>query len=486
MSDHAPGKMSITTVSMLIVVTTFGIANVIDNMVALKLSAIPSWFAVGFLYFLPLALILAEFASDTAEARGGIYSYMERGLGPTWAFVGTWSYFVSNLVYLQSSFSRFPIRASLAVTGVDIFETATWTLPLLGVGICIAITCISSRGVGFFSHLADWVGKGTLLLVGLMIGVPILLVLFTDRGSATVYTAREIVPSLDLEYFSTFAWLLFAVAGAEVAAPYVKETRNPRRSFPRAILLSTILIGALYILATVAVSFAFPLESLTKATGLYDVLVRLGTLLRLPGEIFGKASMVFLLVGSVAAYVIWMESPLRAMFADVPPGTFPAFLTRRDAGGTHRQALWIQAMVVIVLTLMPLISILTETSGSEEFIRLLNDMTSLSLVIPYVFIALAYIQARRKGMNAAFRMTRSTPAAIALGVVVLVVSALGYLGAGLFALQAESIDWTYVAIVYAGPVALILLGLLLRALSLRLHRGGEPIEAPAESTESGP
>jgi len=195
--------------------------------------------------------------------------------------------------------------------------------------------------------------------------------------------------------------------------------------------------------------------------------------------------MIFLLVGSVAAYVIWMESPLRAMFADVPPGTFPAFLTRRDAGGTHRQALWTQAMVVIVLTLIPLISILTGTSGSEQFIRQLNDMTSLSLVIPYVFIALAYIQARRKGMNAPFRMTRSTPAAIAVGVIVLVVSALGYLGAGLFALQAESIDWTYVAIVYAGPVALTLLGLLLRALSLRLHRGREPIETPAESTGSG-
>jgi len=124
MSDQAPGKMSITTVSMLIVVTTFGIANVIDNMVEIGLAAIPSWFAVGFLYFLPLALILAEFASDTAEARGGIYSYMERGLGPTWAFVGTWSYFVSNLVYLQSSFSRFPIRASLAVKGVDVFASS--------------------------------------------------------------------------------------------------------------------------------------------------------------------------------------------------------------------------------------------------------------------------------------------------------------------------------------------------------------------------
>ena len=155
MSTQASGKMSVVTVSMLIVVTTFGLANVIDNLVELGLAAIPSWVLVGFLYFLPLALILAEFASDTTE-RGGIYSYMERGLGPTWAFVGTWSYFVANLVYLQSAFSKLPIRVSLAVSGEDAFETATLVLPLLAVAICVAATYLSTRGVRSFSHLSNW------------------------------------------------------------------------------------------------------------------------------------------------------------------------------------------------------------------------------------------------------------------------------------------------------------------------------------------
>jgi amino acid transporter len=469
MPERTGRRMSTATVAMLIVVTTFGIGNVIDNEVELGLSAIPSWFAVGFLYFLPLALILAEFASDTREARGGIYSYMERGLGPTWAFVGTWSYFVSNVVYLQTVFSRLPIRISLALTGKDAFQDAAWILPLLGVGICIVLTFVASRGVRFFSHLANWVGRGTILLAGLLIVVPIAVVI-RGGASATAYSLPALRPALDLRYFSTFAWLLFAVSGAEVAGPYVKETRDPQRSFPRAILFSTILIGLLYVLATVAVGFALPVGELTKATGLYDIFVRVGALMHLPAVPFGKATQMFLAIGSVAAYVIWMESPLRAMFAEIPRGTFPAFLTRRDAGGTHQQALWAQAVVVIVLTLIPLISILTGTSGSEAFIRLLNDLTSLSLIIPYIFVALAYIRARADGMTAPFRMARSTPLAIGIGVVVVVVSALGYLGAGLFALEADSIDWIYVGVVYAGPVAMILLGLLLRRWSSRADR----------------
>ena len=122
-----------------------------------------------------------------------------------------------------------------------------------------------------------------------------------------------------------------------------------------------------------------------------------------------------------------------------------------------------------MLILIPLLSIFTGTQGSEKFIGLLNDLASLSLVVPYVFIALAYIRARRAGMQAPFQAVRSTRGAVALGVVVLVLSALGYFGAGLYALSEPPIDWTYVAVVYGGPILLIFLGLALRYASLKAH-----------------
>ena len=155
MKDSQNPGMSVSTLTMIIVVATFGFANVIDNLVEIGLSAIPSWFLVGVLYFLPLALILAEFSSDTKKA-GGIYSYMERGLGEKWAFVGTWSYFVSNLMYLQSSFSRLPVRISLSITGTDVFESTAILLPILGVVLCLLITYMACRGIKRFSVYAEW------------------------------------------------------------------------------------------------------------------------------------------------------------------------------------------------------------------------------------------------------------------------------------------------------------------------------------------
>jgi amino acid transporter len=439
MESSRPRKLSLTTVGMIIVVTTFSIANVVDNLAQLGQAAIPSWIVVGFVYFLPLALILAEFASDTTASTGGIYSYMERGLGPTWAFVGTWSYFVANLVYLQSVFSRLPIRISLAVTGEDVFDAQTVLLPVLGVLLCVVLTFVCTRGVHVFARLADWMAKGTLVLVALLLVVP-------------------------------FAYAALGLRESAVAAPYVKHVKDPVRSFPRAILLSTLLIGGVYVLASVAVALLHPLPTLTKATGLYDIWIDLAPLLGLPPVAFARATMTFIVVASLAAYVIWMESPFRAMFAEVPRGTFPETLTRHDDEGTHHRALWTQAAVVSVLILLPLLSIVSGLSGSERFLSLLNDLASLSLVVPYVFIALAYIKARRAGMDAPFKMVRSTPMAVAIGVLVLVVSGCGYLGAGLFALQADQVDWIYVGLVYGGPIALILLGLGLRRLSLAAHR----------------
>ncbi len=462
--------MSVRTVALLIVVAVYGFGNVTDNLATIGLSAIPSWIVVGLIYFLPLSLMLAEFSSALPEKRAGIYSYMELGLGPKWAFVGTWAYFVSNLVYLQMVCSRLVINASLASMGRDVFESVTWLVPLLGTATCLGLTYLSSRGVRVFSRFVGIAGRVLLVSIFGLIVIAVGAVLLGRHEPATSYSAGSLLPTLDLAYFSTFAWLLFAVSGAEAAGPYVNDTQNPQRDFPRAIVTAALLVGALYVLGTVAVSFLLPAESLNKATAVFDSWHALAELLGLPPEALARGFMTLMVFVSIVGYVIWMESPIRAMFADVPQGTFPSFLTRRDEHGTHHQALWTQAAVICVLILVPLFSILTGLSGSDRFISLLIDLSSLAVVVPYLFISIAYVRARRAGMDAPFKMVRSTSVAVGIGILTFAVSVLGYLGAGLFALQAQTIDWIYVATVYLGPGVLIALGLLLRRVSLRRAR----------------
>ena len=50
---------------------------------------------------------------------------------------------------------------------------------------------------------------------------------------------------------------ILAFGGFEGAAPLAEEARNPRRTIQRAVLLSTLLIGALYVFTSYAIDVAF-------------------------------------------------------------------------------------------------------------------------------------------------------------------------------------------------------------------------------------
>jgi len=52
-------------------------------------------------------------------------------------------------------------------------------------------------------------------------------------------------------------YTILAFGGFEGAAPLAEEARNPRRTIPRAVLLATLLIGALYVFTTYAVDVAY-------------------------------------------------------------------------------------------------------------------------------------------------------------------------------------------------------------------------------------
>lgn len=100
----------------------------------------------------------------------------------------------------------------------------------MGMVLCVLLTLVAARGVRSFSKLSDVGGPLTILLVVLFIvfaGVGLLL----GTPSATAFTAGNVMPDFDITYFATFAWLLLAVAGAEVAGTYITDVDKPSRNF---------------------------------------------------------------------------------------------------------------------------------------------------------------------------------------------------------------------------------------------------------------
>lgn len=452
--------LSLWTLVMLIFVPTFGFNNITSNGVALGPAAVPSWIIVCLFYFLPLTAIIAELASVNENKSGGIYSWIDTSLGHRWAFFGTWSYFISNLFYLQFVFARIPVMASWALFGENRFTDANVSLvPYYSILLCLILTWIASRGVKTFSKLSNLGGKLTFAVTGGFI-VFAFVAYLKGVPSATEFSVESMTPDFSTSYFATFSWLLLAVAGAEVGGTYIHEVEKPLRNFPRGVIMATMLVGVAYILGSFAVGLVASPEILAEA-GLKDAIFVVHKLLAeslgINGVLVVRLFALILIVTSIAAYVVWIESPLRAMFSEVPAGTFPEILTRKDADDGLSHALWVQAAVVIVLIAIPLIGL----ESIDAFFRLVTDLTALSLVIPYIILTAAYLVFRKNNEPGPFTMMRSNKLALSVAVGAVLVSIAGFFGAGIdYYVDAET-GWEAakaILMTYGGPIVLIALG----------------------------
>lgn len=467
-------KLSMWSVVLLVLIPTFGFGNITNNVVAIGPASIPSWIIVTVFFFLPLSLFIAELASAKEAGSAGMYTWIKVGMGEKWAFIGTWSYFVSTLFYLQMVFARIPVMISWVIFGENRFSDAnSYLIPVLSAVLCIFLTWVASTGVQKFSKLSDLGGKVILAVTILFIVFAFIGVLM-GKPSQTQFTTSDMIPTFNTSYFATFAWLLLAVAGAEAAGTYVKEMEEPKK-FPRAVIIASIFIGGAYIIGSVAVLLVASPETISEAgvkDAVYVVYQKLAESFGLNGGIAVRLYALAFTISSVAGYIVWMESPLRALFSEVPEGTFPAFLMKSDENGTMKNALWVQCAVVVVLIIVPLFGI----GGLDALFNMLTDLSALSSVPAYMLLTISYFIFRAKKKETDCVIFKSNAMAFPIAILAIFLAFMGYVGAGLdYLVTGESATEAIIAILktYGGPVILIVFGYLLRIWSLKNYKNSK-------------
>lgn len=464
-------NLGLWTVVYLIVVPTFGFGNITTNIVSLGQSSIPSWFIVAVFFFLPLSLMIAELSSVRGAGSSGVYTWIRVGLGEKWAFVGTWSYFIANLFYLQMVYARFPILVSWALYGENRFTDASaYWIPYLSVVICIVLTWIATTGVKCFSKLNDIGGKMVLVVTAAFL-IFAIVGLFIGHAPATDFTVEELTPAFDTSYFSTFSWLLFSVAGAEVGGTYVKNMKNPKRDFPKAVLISTAMIGVAYVVGSLAVLLVATPDVIAVAgvkDAQYVVYKMLADSYGLNGKLVVQLFATINGISWITCYVIWMESPIRAIFSEVPEGTFPPALTKQEPDGTLKNALWLQCAVVVFLIIIPLFGM----EGLDHFFNMVTNLSALSGIPAYAILSISYFVYRLKKNRPMtdYSPFRSNATALPVAGAAILLAVLGYFGAGLdYFIWAETRKEAVIQMIstYGGPIILIIVGVIMCHFSRR-------------------
>lgn len=92
-------KLSLKALILMIFTSVFGFTNISRSYYLMGYSAIPWYILSGIAFFLPFAFMIAEYGSAFKDAKGGIYSWMEKSSGKKYAFVITFMWFASYIIW---------------------------------------------------------------------------------------------------------------------------------------------------------------------------------------------------------------------------------------------------------------------------------------------------------------------------------------------------------------------------------------------------
>ena len=202
--------------------------------------ALAVWAIAGVLSLLG-ALTYAELGAMRPEA-GGLYAYIRDAFGPLPAFLYGWSSF---LVISSGSIAALAVAFS-GYLGQLLPGTPVPT-QVVSLAVIAIVAAINVRGTRNSASVQNWT---TGAKVGVLTVLSLLLIV-RGRGAEVAAVGTAVAPdaSLATGIGAAMIGVLWAYEGWQYVTFSAGETRDPQRTFPRAISLATLALVALYLLA---------------------------------------------------------------------------------------------------------------------------------------------------------------------------------------------------------------------------------------------
>ena len=350
-------------------------------------STVVIWVLACLFFFVPLAACVLELSSRYPE-EGGLYVWTQRAFGDFAGFLAAWTYWMSNLPYFPAVLYFGAASLLFALPhGQGLASNRGYYL-LFALGSLGVITLLNVRGMRF----GKWLNS--LGAVGSWVPVLILVMLagWSARrfGSATRFTAASMMPHADLRNAIFWSTIFFAFGGCETGSFMSEEIRDARRTIPRALLTSGVVLAVSYIAGTVALLVALPSSAISGLGGFVNAIEALCSRLGLPWVVVVIAGLVGL--SSVGAAASFLSSTSRLPFVAGIDRYLPrAFGRVHPRWGTP----WI---AVLVYGFAGALCALLSQAGSsvQGAYDVLVSMSIVTYFIPFVFLFLSMIRLQRE------------------------------------------------------------------------------------------
>lgn len=341
--------------------------------------SIIGWVASSIGAFL-LAKIFAHLSKMMPGSDGGPYAYSKSAMGDFAGFLVAWGYLIS--VWCTNAAITVSFISALS-TFIPALATNSLLAVFTGLATIWILTWINTLGVltsGKLQLITTILKVVPIFLVGIVGLFFIQWDNFLPFNASGTSTLSAITATTTLTFF--------AFLGIECATIPSGSVENPEKTIARATLLGTFIATAVYILSTVSIMGMIPAAQLkTTVTPFADA----ATIIWGAGaKYWVSAGVAIAAFGALNGYILIQGQLPAAIAADQ---LFPAIFAKKNSKGVPAIGVAISSVLVSFFMIM------NYTKGLVDQFKFLILLTTLTVLIPYLFSTAAYIIFRLKEAN---------------------------------------------------------------------------------------
>lgn len=335
------------------------------------------------LFFIPTILVAAELATGWPTT-GGVYIWVREAFGTRVGFLTIWLQWIYNVVWYPTIFAF--IAGILAyLINPHLVNNNTYMLSVILIAYWSA-TLVNCLGIKISSILS---------ILGAMIGTIFPMVLISALGVSWIvlgkpshveFSVRNFFPNLaNLSNLAFFTNILFGLMGMEMSAVHAEDVHNPRRNYPRALVISTLIILSTLIFACLAITIVIPVKRLNLVSGLIDAFNVFFNAYNMGW--FIPVIALLIILGSVSSAAAWILGPARGLLIACKDNHLPKFFTRANKKQAPVGILLTQGVIV---TFLCTVFLIMPSVNSSYWV--LSNLTAQLALLFYVLMFAAAIR----------------------------------------------------------------------------------------------
>jgi glutamate:GABA antiporter len=366
-----------------------------DSIRNLPTTATFGWSAIFFYaiavltYLIPVALCSAELATTVG---GGMYRWVREAFGSRWGFLAVWCDWSNNIAWFPTVMVFLATTAAYVINP-NLSQNKAFLVPVMLV-IFWGVTLSSLLGS---LKSARWTGIGVVIGTAIPTLAIIALGLWwvgSGNPSQIPFHAGTIVPAWHgLASLVYAAGIVVAFAGMEIGGFYSHVTRNVKRSYPRAVLMSAATVASLSILGSVAIAMVVPSKQIELAGGIMQAVSIFFAKLGISSLI--KPLGVLVIIGVLCGLASWSMGPAEGMRRVAGDGHLSPWWGRTNRRGAPTKILLLQAILGSVVALA-----MVFVNSINTYYWILTALVAQTVLIMYFLMYISVVRLRITKPNA--------------------------------------------------------------------------------------